>query len=259
MKRTIALGVVGVMFLMGAYALGRIDGKRSAVSGRIVVTDVCTSTMALVDTDAGVQTLSHTNGTPTGLYYNGLYYAWAQLVTVFRPDAKRVLMLGLGGGEMFKTLRRTGYAGELVGVDSADDTSDVAGTFGLEQLGVKVRVEDALHFVQTQNAYSFHSYEGVIVDLYTRESMSPEQANVRFYESIVQLLTPRGVVLVNVAHREDVKRVVAVMRKGGLLDVYAFPVQGQTNTMLLGMVKDDWGEVSFPRWMQDSVDHRWLP
>lgn len=235
------------------YVLGRIDGKRLAHSERVIVTDTCAGTMALVDTDAGVQTLTHLDSRPTGLYFD-----WALLLTAFRPDARRILMLGLGGGEMFKVLRANGYKGELVGVDSAPDTLDVATAFGLEQLGVEVRPDDAREFLSLGGSGDL--YQGIIVDLYSSSEMSPEQADAKFYRMLVSRLAPHSTALVNVFEHAQVKRVAAAMRGGGLLDVYAFPVQGQSNTMLLGVVKDDWGGVMLPSGeLQESAAHRYRP
>ena len=68
--------------------------------------------MRLLLSPSGAQTMSPLDGGATGHYYD-----WGELVGYERPDARRVVLLGLGGGEMLRAVRRSLPKAELVGVE----------------------------------------------------------------------------------------------------------------------------------------------
>lgn len=239
----------------GAYWLGRIDGKRDALEPTFEVRD---EVQVIRVGPVGAQTVSKLDGGHTGLYYD-----WAELVSVFRPDAKRVLLLGLGGGEMLRVLKRTLPAAQLTAVDNDARVIALAREhFAANVAGVELVERDAWKFLRTVTgtggaSFSYTLYDGIIVDLYEGSHMVDAAADAAFYTALVGRLGPRGVVLVNVNVRAQAHSVAEAMRAGGLHDVYA--IAAQANVMLLGTVRDDWGEVNVPPALRASVGQLWQP
>ena len=60
---------------------------------------------------SGYQTVSMLDGGRAGLYWD-----WGERLGQMRPGAKRVVLLGMGGGEMLRAARRALPDAHLVGV-----------------------------------------------------------------------------------------------------------------------------------------------
>ena len=144
-----------------------------------------------------------------------------------QPDAKRVLVLGLGGGAVSKRYWHD-YPGMRVDSVEIDPVVvDVSRTyFGLpEDERLRVFVADARRYVQTTK----ETYDIVIIDCYYNEALPFHLTTEEFLKEVKTRLAPDGVVAYNVigAVEGDKSRLFRSMYRtaGGVWDhVWVFPI-----------------------------------
>src|SRR3990172_1390812 len=130
--------------------------------------------------------------------YSGpfLYVAYAHLGLVFRPEAQRVLVVGLGGGSIPKRFWRD-YPAMLIEVAELDPmVVDVAKRFfGVpEDLRLRIVAQDGRLFLRNTR----QRYDMIILDAYFAESI-PFHLTTREFMQLARLrLAPGGIVLSNV-------------------------------------------------------------
>lgn len=249
MTSTIFRIVCGVVLLLAGYTCGRVDGKRAAFEPRVERTG--DATLMKVG-PVGVQTVSKLDGGSTGLYYD-----WAALVGVFAPDARKVAMLGLGGGEMLRVLKRTVPSAQLWAVE-IDDRVIMAALrdFPQNTADVKILSADAARYVHSGCAAT-GPVDALIVDVFEGSEIPFHFTTVAFFKEVERCLSPRGMVVMNAKDRFWARYVAAAMHDAGFENVVAFPVTGAPNVMLWAVRKDDWGEVRSPPELQESFIRRW--
>jgi spermidine synthase len=140
---------------------------------------------------SGYQTVSMLDGGRTGLYYDV-----GERVGQLRPEARRVVLLGMGGGEMLRAVRRTLPSAELVGVELSPLTAAIARhEFGVEQLGVHVVVGDAFDYaLAVQRGY----FDAVLVDVFDDAVIPAKFRTADFFRGCRGALAPRGLLIMNV-------------------------------------------------------------
>lgn len=198
-----------------------------------------------------VETISPADGgTVTGLYYD-----WAAAVAVFRPDAKRAVLLGVGGGQMLRVLRASLPEAELLGVEIEPRVAMLARVrFGLQE---RVVVDDAARWVRSA---ATSSYDAVLIDVFDGDNLPQAFRGSDFFSHVERMLTARGMALMNVYPASLAKEISSSMRAAGLRDVVAFPMDESGGNVVLWAVRDDdWGELRFPAYLHDSLVRRYTP
>lgn len=124
------------------------------------------------------------------------YTAYLALGMVF-GNPERALMIGLAGGSVARFMRsaRPDVALDVVELDP--DVVRVAERyFGVEEDGgLRIHVDDGRMFVKR----TANHYDWVILDAFHADSMPHHMATAEFFDEVKGILTPRGVVTVNVA------------------------------------------------------------
>ncbi len=124
------------------------------------------------------------------------YTAYLTLGMAF-TDPERALMIGLAGGSVARFIRsaRPDVALDVVELDP--DVVRVANRyFGVEEDGgLRIHVEDGRMFVKRTT----DRYDWVVLDAFHSDSMPHHLATAEFFDEVKGVLTPRGVVTVNVA------------------------------------------------------------
>lgn len=124
------------------------------------------------------------------------YPNYMDIALALKPDARRVLVLGLGGGAITKRWWRDypGVTIDTVEIDPA--VIDVSRRFfGLpEDSRLRVFNEDARRFVQD----SKDTYDIVIVDCYYSDSLPFHLATQEFFSEVKKRMAPDGVLAYNV-------------------------------------------------------------
>lgn len=157
---------------------------------------------------SGYQTVSLLDGGRTGLYYDS-----AEAIGILRPEAKRVVLLGLGGGEMLRAARRTLPEAELVGVELSPYIAALAKSeFHVERFGVQVVVEDAATYIDRAEAGSF---DAVMVDIYADTEIPAYFRSVVFFRSCRRALGARGLLMMNVFPAPLAVEISSTMKQAG--------------------------------------------
>ena len=124
------------------------------------------------------------------------YTAYLALGTAFtKPE--RVLMIGLAGGSVARFVRS---ACPEVAMDVVELDPHVVGVarrfFGVEaDAALRVHVDDGRMFVKRTD----ERYDWIVLDAFHADSMPHHLATEEFFREVRGILTPRGVVTVNVA------------------------------------------------------------
>jgi predicted membrane-bound spermidine synthase len=140
---------------------------------------------------SGYQTVSMLDGGRTGLYYD-----FGELIGELRPNARRVVLLGMGGGEMLRAARRTLPRAQLIGVELNPLVAAAAiKDFGMRRLGVRVVVADAASYVKDIPVVST---DALLVDVYDDYKLPEYFRSVAFFRDCRHALVPRGLLLMNV-------------------------------------------------------------
>ncbi|MBE0476999.1 MAG: fused MFS/spermidine synthase [Coriobacteriia bacterium] len=196
------LGVAGA--LVGVGMLVDVSTPPATMAGgeRIVFrTDSQYHRIAVTDLD-GVRSLRFDDSRQSavdltdGYTSDILYPDYLHLALAAKPDARRVLVLGLGGGVLAKRMLRDYPEVTIDAVEIDPVVVEVARRyFGLpedERLGV--HVSDARRFVATAEG----AYDIVVVDAYYADSLPFHLTTAEFFREIDAVLAPDGVVAYNV-------------------------------------------------------------
>jgi spermidine synthase len=124
------------------------------------------------------------------------YPDYLHLSLAANPDAKRTLVLGLGGGTLVKRMWRDYDPMRIDAVEIDPEVIDVAYTyFALpEDPRITVAEEDARRYVQRTD----RTYGIVVIDAYYADGLPFHLTTREFFEEVDAVLEPDGVVAYNV-------------------------------------------------------------
>lgn len=139
---------------------------------------------------SGYQTVSMLDGGRTGLYYDV-----GEEAGQLRPQAQRVVLLGMGGGEMLRAVRRSLPRAELVGVEvNATVAGKAISDFHVLDFGVQVVVDDAFSYI----AATSHPVDILMVDVFDDATIPRRFLDPAFFRACRDALAPGGLFLMNV-------------------------------------------------------------
>lgn len=140
----------------------------------------------------------------TGYESRILYPDYFHVAVAARPDARRVLVLGLGGGATTKRFWRDYPRVRVDSVDIDPVVLDVAERyFALPRDGrLRYFVGDARRYVQTTK----DRYDIVVVDAYYADSLPFHLTTTEFFGEMDGVLEPGGVVVYNIISAVDGRR-----------------------------------------------------
>ena len=200
----VALGIVLVGSIAGGVVLARVApvsatnerGERVLFKAdtqyhRITVTEA--NNIRHLRFDASNQSaIDLTDGFRSTIAYPNYF----DLALAINPDAKRVLVLGLGGGAVTKRWWRDYPEMTIDSVEIDPVVVDVARRyFGLpDDPRLEVFTTDARRFVQTTD----RTYDIVIVDAYYADSLPFHLTTTEFLQEVKARLAPDGVLAFNV-------------------------------------------------------------
>lgn len=104
---------------------------------------------------------------------------------------KKALLLGLGGGTLYKQLQQKGFDVDVVEIDARIE--QVAKKYFYIENELNVVVDDARHFIKTTDK----KYDVVIYDLYHSETPPVHLMTKEAFAEIKNMLNPEGVLIVN--------------------------------------------------------------
>jgi spermidine synthase len=124
-----------------------------------------------------------------------IYSRYTSLGFTFRPDAKKMLLIGLGGGSIPKKLNKEFPNLEIDAVEIDPEVIKMAKDhFNVrESKNLRLHAQDGrLFLTRTQNQYDI-----IMLDAYFTDAMPFHLATKQFFELAQKKLTPNGVVVAN--------------------------------------------------------------
>lgn len=171
-----------VVMLLAAVALAATPVSK--VVGGLRIIEVHTA-----DGLEGAATVSKLDGSRTGLYYD-----LGERAGALRPKAKRVVLLGLGGGEMLRAARRSLPSAELLGIDNDPRMLQAArDEFRIGAFGARGELADAFVYVK-----KLRGVDVLLVDLFVGDAMPRPMLAAPFWKDCRAALADGGIVVVNV-------------------------------------------------------------
>lgn len=164
----------------------------SAISGEIVVFRD-PKTGLLTYTQGGYeQSAADRHGVSTATYIHALYGL------VMQMRARRVLVIGCGGGSLARMLAEAGASVTVVDIDPA--SFELARWyFGLPE-ACDCHVADGAAFLEGRE----NTYDAIVLDAYNAAEMPPHLASREFFALVKRRLSPRaGAVFVNAFVHDD--------------------------------------------------------
>ena len=230
------VGTVGSGLLVGALVMGSVvQPGEVADDGSTVLFRRDTQYHRILVTEAnGERTLRFDRSRQTSVDVDDpsvsriRYPDYLHLAFAVKPDAERVLVLGLGGGALPARILRD-YPGVTVDAVEIDPVVvDVAERFFAlpEDERLRVYVEDARRYVtRTEERYDI-----VVVDCYHSDALPFHLTTQEFFEQIDRVLEPGGVCAYNIisaveGDRSELFR--SLYRTAGTVwdDLWVFPVE----------------------------------
>ncbi|WP_458628082.1 spermidine synthase [Winogradskyella sp. PC D3.3] len=147
-----------------------------------------------------------------------------------------VLILGMGGGSVIKTLRQDfNYTKPITAVEIDPVIIDIAQTeFGItEDETLKIHCEDAYTFVKSNTT----QFDLIIVDLYIDLTVPNKFLNLDFWEAVLNAKSLKGDIIFNAAVATDfttsnLNQVVSYLRSK-VFKISVFKKVNNTNTVII--------------------------
>jgi spermidine synthase len=141
---------------------------------------------------------------------------------------RKALLLGLGGGTLYKQLQQKGFEVDVVEID--ERIEKVAKKYFYIEKELNVVVDDARHFIRTTNK----KYDVVIYDLYHSETPPLHLMTNEAFAEIKNMLNPDGVLVVNfygflAGKRGRAARSIYKTLLSQQFDVRLFATEGEEN------------------------------
>lgn len=124
-----------------------------------------------------------------------IYSRYTSLAFAFRPDAKKMLLIGLGGGSIPKKLQKEFPNLEMDVVEIDPEVIQIAKThFNVrESKNLRLHAQDGRLFL----ARSAHQYDIIMIDAYYSDAMPFHLATKEFFELAQRKLTSNGILVAN--------------------------------------------------------------
>ena len=131
---------------------------------------------------------------PAALRLN--YSRYASLGLAFRPDAKKALIIGLGGGSIPKKYQKEFPALEMDVAEIDPEVIEVAKKYFSFQEGKNIRVhaQDGRLFLTRAT----QRYDLILVDAYFRDAIPFHLTTREFFTTANQKLAPNGIIVANI-------------------------------------------------------------
>lgn len=164
-----------------------------------------------------------------------IYSRYTSLGLAFRPDAKKVLIIGLGGGSLPKKYQKEFPSVEIDVAEIDPEVIQVAKKYFFLKEGKNLRVhaQDGRLFL-TRTA---QRYDLILLDAYYTDAIPFHLTTREFFQTAEKKLTPNGIVVVNVIGAVTgpggrITRSVAKTLREVFPQIYLFPTRKAYNVGL---------------------------
>jgi spermidine synthase len=124
-----------------------------------------------------------------------IYSRYTSLGFAFRPDAKKMLIVGLGGGSIPKKVQKEFPGMEIDAVEIDPEVVQIAKNhFNVrENKNLRIHAQDGRLFLTRTP----HQYDIIMLDAYYTDAMPFHLATKEFFELAQRKLTPNGIIVAN--------------------------------------------------------------
>jgi spermidine synthase len=172
-------------------------------------------------TGPAAMTVSKLDGSRTGYYYD-----LGERAGELRPKAKKVVLLGLGGGEMLRAARRSLPRAELLGIDNdARMLRAAREEFRIGDFGARGMEYDAFKYVRLVRGAEL---DVMLVDLFVGDKMPQPMLEAGFWRDCRAALAKKGLVAVNVYPASLLPLFDRLLAGAGFRELERHEVQGST-------------------------------
>lgn len=139
----------------------------------------------------------------SGRPVNRYFYFMDALVHTYKPDARDVLVLGLGMGAIPKILKERGLKVDAVEIDPV--VADAARSFfGFDDKTGRLYIEDGRYFIEN----TANSYDCIFMDTYASDAIPYHLFSVESFSAMKKLLNEDGVLTINFHDYSDSQKAV---------------------------------------------------
>lgn len=136
-----------------------------------------------------------------------------------RSKTEKVLLAGLGGGNIIRDLHSMGFSMDVVELDKRVVKASVD-YFGLKLLGSKLIVDDARHFINT----SKNKYDIIVLDLSLGETIPSNVYTFESFQKMNNLLSENGIIVLHLFSSEKGSSINSIRSLGRTMQESGFKV-----------------------------------
>ncbi len=155
---------------------------------------------------------------------------------LFRPEPRRVLMIGLGGGSLARFLLHHYPVLEIDCVESRTSVVELARRyFGLPQdARMTIHIGDGTQYVKNCRD---RSYDLILIDAFDSSGVHPSVCEKEFHAACHRILGSGGVLSMNLwaTPNASLKTVLGNLERGFAGQVLRLPVEQRANLIALGL------------------------
>jgi spermidine synthase len=124
-----------------------------------------------------------------------IYSKYTSIGLTFRPDAKKMLVVGLGGGSIPKKIQKEFPKMEIDAVEIDPEVIKMAKDYFNVKEGnlLRLHAQDGRLFM----ARTSHQYDIILLDAYFTDAMPFHLTTKEFFELAQKKLTPNGIIVAN--------------------------------------------------------------
>ena len=154
-----------------------------------------------------------------GLTQSGgvIYSVWKKTLKKLRnmkPEARKCLILGLGGGSVAKIVRKYWPKAEITGVDVDPVIVELGKKYlGLEKLDIKIVIKDALEFLTEHRTQNTEHYDLILVDVYVGYGIPEKFKTDKFIGLVKKLISKDGIAVFNRLYSNKKRREAEIFHR----------------------------------------------
>lgn len=160
------------------------------------------------------------------------------LSKIYFDSKAKILVLGMGGGSVIQTLRnKYNHNGSITAIEIDPVIIELAKVeFDIiENKNLTIISDNALKFVSNTR----DTYDLIIIDLFIDLKVPADFYTISFWESVIQLIKPKGNVLFNagIQLRDDTHLQSIIAKNQRIIEFHVYDNVHGTNTLLIGRKK----------------------
>ncbi len=175
-----------------------------------------------------------------GLTQSGgvMYSVWKTVLKKVKKDREKVkntLILGLGGGDAARLIRKYWPDAKITGVEIDPIMIELGKKYlGLDKLDIKIVIKDALEFLTEHQTPNTKHYDLVLIDIYVGYEVPKKFTETQFIKRILDVTDKNGLVIFNRLYFGDKRKLAEIFHRE-LIKVFkkVRPIYPEANVMYL--------------------------